>query len=238
MYKIELKELGLTDNQSEIYLLLLKNGAMSSSEISKKLGFHRGYIYDTLERMQEKEVANSYTENNKKYFQATRPDDLLNILRLKLDNFEKITPNLMQFCEAEEDLKVEVYKGKKAFRTLISDMISNLNDGDEVLFTGIDEKMLIEEIEPFYFRKFLNMMENQKVKERVIVKKGSKKIKLSNMFHKEVDEKYLGNTMEVIYKNKIGFFTSGITNKLVLIENHEFAQTYKNKFELLWEIAR
>ncbi len=52
MYEQELKDLGLTDNEVKIYLLLLQNGMMNPAEISQKLGLHRGYVYDALERMQ------------------------------------------------------------------------------------------------------------------------------------------------------------------------------------------
>ena len=238
MYQNELKELGLTENQSKIYLLLLKNKSLTSSEISKKLNLHRGYTYDTLERMQEKEVVNSHKEDNKTHYNATRPDDLLNLLRLKLGYFEKITPELMQISQENDELEVEIYKGKKAFRTLISDIISNIEENDEIISIGLNEKLLITEIEPYYFKKFLNIMESKHVKEKLIIKKGGKKLKISNMYHKEISEEYIGNTMEIIYKNKIATFIPGTIHKLIITENEEIANTHKKQFNLLWSIAK
>ncbi|MCA9458984.1 MAG: helix-turn-helix domain-containing protein [Nanoarchaeota archaeon] len=239
MYENELKELGLTENQSKIYLLLLNNGALSSSEISKELGFHRGYIYDTLESMQEKEVINSHIENNKKIFQATNPNDLLNLLKLKIDNIEKITPELNQLYQnKKESFKIEVYKGKKAFRTLITDIISNTNENEEIYFLGLDEELLLTEIEPFYFKKFLNIMESKHINEKVIIKKGKKKMKFVNMFHKEIDENYLGDIMQIIYKNKTAIFNPGTNHSLIIIDNESISNNYKKQFKLLWSIAK
>ena len=98
MYEDQLKELGLTDNEVRIYLLLLKQGMMNPSGISQKLGLHRGYIYDALERMQEKEVVNSVLKDNKKQFQATSPESLVELLRFKLENLQKIVPELMKIA--------------------------------------------------------------------------------------------------------------------------------------------
>src|SRR3989338_6647243 len=110
MYEEQLKELGLTDNEVRIYLLLLKEGMINPSQISQKLGLHRGYIYDALERMQEKEVVNSILEDNKKYFQATSPENLVELFRLKLENFQKIIPDLVRINELkDEETKVELH---------------------------------------------------------------------------------------------------------------------------------
>src|SRR3990167_182019 len=107
MYEEQLKELGLTDNEVKIYLLLLKGGMMNPSEISQKLGLHRGYIYDALERMQEKEVVNSILKENKKYFQVTTPENLVELLRLRLENFQTIVPDLIKIQEfKKEETKV------------------------------------------------------------------------------------------------------------------------------------
>src|SRR3990167_3267303 len=127
MYEDQLKELGLTDNEVRIYLLLLKQGMMNPSEISQKLGLHRGYIYDALERMQEKGVVNFILKDNKKYFQATSPENLVELLKFRLENFQKIVPDLMKIAELKkEETEVELHKGKRVYRTLLKDMISSL----------------------------------------------------------------------------------------------------------------
>ena len=100
MHEDQLKELGLTDNEVRIYLIMLKQGTMNPSEISQKLGLHRGYVYDALERMQEKEVVSSILKDNKKYFQATSPDNLIELLKFRLDNFQNIVPDLMKIAGA------------------------------------------------------------------------------------------------------------------------------------------
>jgi len=239
MYKEQLKELGLTDNEVKIYLLLLEYGMMNPYEISQKLGLHRGYVYDTLERMQKKEVVNSIFKANKKYFQATNPENLVGLLKLKLENFQKIVPDLMGIIKLKkEETKVELHKGERVYMILLKDMISSLKNNDEAYLIGIDEDVLLKEVEPIYLKQYLNIIKSKDIKERIIIKKGSKQLKKSNLKYKELEEKYIGKTAQIIYNNKIAIFILGVPYYLIIIENKEVAETYKKQFNLLWEIAK
>ncbi len=239
MYEQQFKELGLTDNEVKIYLLLLKEGMINPSLISQKLGLHRGYVYDALERMQEKEVVNSILENNKKYFQATSPENLVELFRLKLENFQKIIPDLVRINELKDQgTKLELHKGRRAYRILLKDIIAILKKNEEVLLIGIDENILLSEIEPIYLEQYLNIIESKNIHEKIIIKKGYKKIKRKNLYYKELDEKYIGKTAQIIYNDKVALFILGAPLYLIIIENKEVAETYKRNFNLLWSIAK
>lgn len=238
MYEKQLKELGLTDNEVRIYLLLLKQGMMNPSEISQKLGLHRGYIYDALERMQEKEVVNSILKANKKHYQATSPENIVELLRLKLENFQKIVPDLKKIMEiTKEDTKVELHKGRRVYRTLLKDMMAAKKIREEALLIGVDEDTLINEVEPIYLKQYLNYIKIKNIKERIIIKKGSRRLKYKNLEYRELDEKYIGKTAQIIYGNKVAIFILGIPYYLIVIENKEVVDTYRRQFELLWKIS-
>ena len=238
MYERELRELGLTENEVKIYLLLLRHGAMNPSEISQKLGLHRGYVYDALERMQEKEAVNSIFKDNKKYFQATSPQNLIEMLKLRLENFQKIVPDLIRMGEIEkEETRIELHKGKRAFRILIKDMVSLLKKNDEAYLIGIDEDVLINEVEPIYLKQYLNTIKSKNIKERIIIKTGGKKLRNPNLQYKELDEEYIGKTAQIIYSNKVAIFILGDPYYLIIIENKEVAETYKRQFNFLWTKA-
>ena len=54
MIKEALLGLGLTSNETEIYLVLLNWGELSVNEIGSKSGLHRQVCYDALDRLVEK----------------------------------------------------------------------------------------------------------------------------------------------------------------------------------------
>lgn len=238
MYEQELKELGLTDNEVKIYILLLENGMMNPAQISQKLGLHRGYVYDALERMQEKEIVNIILESNKKQYQATEPENLLEILKFKLEGLQKIIPNLTKISKSrKEEVKVELHKGKRSYRTLLKDIIATIKQNDEVLLTGVDEKNLIENVEPIYLKQYFNIIKQKNIKERVIMKKTKKKFKIKNVKHKFLDDKDIGTTEHLIYGNKVAIFILGNPHNLIIINNKEVADSYRKQFEILWKVA-
>lgn len=239
MYEKELRELGLTDNEIKIYLLLLKQGLMNPSEISQKLGLHRGYVYDALERMQEKDIVSSILKLNKKYFRATNPENLIELLKSRLETFQKIIPGLKGIMNSSgEETKVELHKGQKVYRTLLKDITLRLKKNDEVCLIGIDEDILEKEVEPIYLEQYFNTIKAKGIKERIIIKKGAKKIKKSVLKYRVLEETYIGKTAQIIYNNKVALFLLGIPYYLIVIENKEVADTYRNQFELLWKTAK
>jgi sugar-specific transcriptional regulator TrmB len=239
MYEQQLKELGLTDNEVRIYLLLLKEGMLNPTEIAQKLGLHRGYVYDALERMQEKEVISVILKANKKHFQATSPENLIELLKFKLENFEKIVPELIKLENLKkEETKVELHKGKRVYRVLLKDMIATLKKNDEAYLVGIDEEVLITEVEPIYLKQYINTIKSKKIKEKIIIKTGGKKLKNTNLQYKELDERYIGKTAQIIYTDKVAIFILGVPYYLIIIENKDVAETYRKQFNLLWSIAK
>jgi len=239
MYEEQLAELGLTDNEVRIYLALLKGGSMNPSEISQKLGLHRGYVYDALDRMQEKEVVSSLLQDNKKQFKVVPPENIIELLKLKLENFKEIVPKLNEISGSQrEDTKVALHKGKRVYRILINDIISNLKKGDEVLLIGVDEQVLLQQVEPIYLEQYFATIKRKNIREKVIMKKGKKKYSISNVSHKFLDEKYIGNTEQIIYGNKVAIFILGNPYYLVIMENEDIADTYRKQFSLMWKIAK
>src|SRR3989344_381282 len=99
----ELKELGLTDNEVTIYQILLKYGAMKPAEIAKRIGQSRPYVYDSLERLEEKQIVSSLVINNKKVYQATNPERLGEIIRTKLERVEAIIPRLLTLTKLTKE---------------------------------------------------------------------------------------------------------------------------------------
>jgi len=236
MYEQQLKELGLTDNETKIYLTLLKFGALNPTQLAKRTGLHRSYIYDTTEKLLEKGIINTILIKNKRHFQPINPKILKQQLQIKLDHIDSIMPNLTNLFKAtKEQTRVELHKGKRVYRTLIKDTIATLRKDNEVLIIGIDENTLINEIEPIYLKQYLNIIKRKNIKERIIIKRGSKKLKHKNLEYKELDKEYIGNTAQIIYQDKVAIFILGTPLHLIIIENKQVAQTYRKQFELMWK---
>src|SRR3989338_419131 len=84
-----LEKLGLSPNESKIYSALLEIGSSTADKISQKAGIHRRTIYDNIEKLLNKGLINFVISGNKKYFEATDPNKLKDILKEKKEKIEK-----------------------------------------------------------------------------------------------------------------------------------------------------
>ncbi len=236
MFEAQLKELGLTENEVRIYLVLLQQGDRNPAQVAEALGLHRGYVYDTLERMHEKEIVSIVLAAGKKQYRATAPQTLAKLLEDRARQFAAIVPKLQALRLSEKsDTKAELHQGKKAVRALLKDAGSHGNG--EMISIGVDEEKLLA-AEPIYMEQYFNALKERKIRERVIIKKGAKMIKHPNVQYREVDPSFIGNVMQFIYGHKVALFIDGTPNNLIIIENKIVADTYRAQFELLWNSAQ
>ncbi len=238
MYEAELKELGLTNNEIKVYLILLENGILNPTHVAQKTGLHRSYVYDTLERLLDRGIINTILVNNKKHYQPVDPKALRQSFELKLMKIDEILPQLSGlFKSTQEETKVELHKGKRVYRTLIKDLTANLKKNDVVYLLGVDENIL-ETVEPIYLKQYFTIIKQKNVKEKIIVKKNAKRVNEGNLEYKELDQKFFDETTIVIYQNKTYIFIWGSPHHLIVIENKKVASTYLKQFNLLWEMAK
>ena len=66
LVKTLLSELGLTENESTVYEMLLRDGPSLAGKITQKTGIHRRNVYDCLERLNKKGLVGFVKENNRK----------------------------------------------------------------------------------------------------------------------------------------------------------------------------
>jgi sugar-specific transcriptional regulator TrmB len=235
-YIAELKDFGLSENESKIYLLLLKHISLNPSEISKKTGLHRSYLYDALERMLDKGLINEIIVEGKKHFKANNPNVLKEHLSMKLNRLNSILPDLSKFYdELVEDPSVEVHKGNRIYKTLIKDVIANAVENSELYLIGVNEEFLLN-IEPIYLKQYFKIIEQKNIKEKIIIPKGHKKIEGNNLFYKEIDPRHLGESFIILYLNKVYIFLPTETFYLIVIKSKIFYESYLKMFNLLWDL--
>jgi HTH-type transcriptional regulator, sugar sensing transcriptional regulator len=115
----ELKEVGLTDNESKVYLALLDLGPSLAGGISRKIGMHRRTVYDTTEMLIKKGLIGYILKNNRRYFEASNPNRILEILNEKQDLIGPIVSGLMEkFKGSKEKQETNFYKGKEGLKTV------------------------------------------------------------------------------------------------------------------------
>ncbi len=241
-----LKKIGLTDNEIKIYLTLLKIGLSTAYEISQKTGIYRVHVYDKLEQLMDKGLVTHVYKGAKKHFQATPPEKIMQYLEEKKTNLESqkqevesILPELESLAKLpKEDTMVEVFKGSEGLKYFLKDIIKTKK---EVLISGIDDARY-EEALPVFMPQYFRDLDKHKIPERVLTvkKKGvfmfNKELAKTTQY-KFVELSQFNPTNTFIYGNKVVIVTWGTPVTAIMIKNASVAETYREHFEHLWNVA-
>ena len=233
-----LEKIGLTKNQSLLYLSLLRLGSSSAQNIIKESGLHRSRVYDSLEKLQQLGLVSYVIKDFKKYFQAVEPEKLLDYIDEQKQAVKQLLPELKQLeGMKKEEINASIYKGKEGLKTIHSEM---LKESEDIYVLGA--KGLIFEELPYFIPNF----ERERIK---------RKIKFICLFDKKEVKEQL--TKRKLFEGKIlpnGFESNSVVNifgnkvaivlwkerypTAFLIDNKDIADSFRKWFKLIWGVSK
>lgn len=239
--KEDLKKLGLTENESKVYLALLELGSTNAGVIIKKTKLHRNIVYDNLDRLTEKGLVSFVVIKKIKHFETTNPSELKEYIEKQkqdiLDKERLVNQILPDITKKREEIsrkqEATIFKGKKGLRTILEE-ITQIKDELLVFGTGWGFK---ETMGVYNEQWYLKLNEN-KVKARIllpITKKGG--------FSKPFIAKYLpeNNIMPstiAVYEDKVLNIIWEEEPIAILIISQKVTDSYRTYFNLLWKLAK
>ena len=228
-----LREIGLTENESEIYLILLNLGEATIYKIADQSKISRPNIYDTMKKVIEKGLATSITKNKKKFFKPVAPEKLLEILKYKETNLLQILPDLKETYEKKKtEPIIEIFEGKEGLKTIMDDFIKIKKD--ILIFNPIDINYILKQIPNYYLKKFLNEKKRLNIKTKVLYSKEIKPIKGPGYKLKQLPELNLGCVGYWVYGERIVIGIWSESPIFIRIISKDVAQTYQKSIELIW----
>ncbi len=129
-----LQNFGLTEAEVKLYIELLRTGESTAATLSNKTNTNRTFTYDRLKKLLDIGLISSIIKDNKKYFKAAEPNQLLQLLKEKEEQVRSVLPDLEQLKSPQkEGPKVELFSSKKGVRTALNLV---LRERKEVLIHG------------------------------------------------------------------------------------------------------
>lgn len=247
MHKKILEEIGLTKGEISIYLTLLKIGETTTGNIIKEAQISSGKIYEILDKLIKKGLVSYIIKEKTKYFNATSPNRILDILHekekeLKIQEKELIKelPLLLEIQKFKKKKhETKLFTGFKGIKTAIFESLEELTSKNEILAMGIISSK--EE-------KYNILWENwhkQRIKGKIICKAifSDKGTEYYNAFKKMKYTKikvFKGITPSAIdvMGDKVLIFTYKDEPSCLLITNEEIAKSFTTFFNNMWNISR
>jgi len=120
LFSMNSEILGLTKTEERVYLRLLGEGNTLASSLIRKLQLHRATVYDVLNRLIEKGLASFTVVDKKKYYEASSPNRILDIIKEKKKNIEeqekeaeKLVKELSKIKEKTPSSDIRILEGKE-----------------------------------------------------------------------------------------------------------------------------
>ncbi len=229
---MDLKEAGLTENENKIYLALIDLGPSLAGKISRKTGLHRRTVYDVTETLIQKGLISYILDNNRRVFTANDPQHLIEIIEERKVLLSPLIDELSRkFKITKKKEQTNFYRGKNGLKMIFDNQLNY----SEILVLGATREAYNST--PYYFKWFNERRKQKKVRLRVITsdKTIQPKILAETRY---LSEKYSSPMVLNIYGNSVAMILWGKNPFAIVVEQEEFARSYRNYFELMWKVAK
>ena len=245
-----LEHIGLTKNESLVYLTLLQIGTSRTGEILKNSKLNSGKIYEILESLKLKGLVSESIIDNIKHFTAAPPAQLLEYIERKKQSItedeEKVRSLLPQLeilrtTTLKQEVKAVTYTGLRGIKTAVEEATEQLKKGDQLLGMGITGS------KPEKFNAFWKQWTRKNLAEKFTIKyiffdRTEYAKELKNSAGKKTKIRFLeGITpapIDIFGEEYVLIFNYQEPVSCISIHGKNIAASFKQFFEQLWKIAK
>jgi sugar-specific transcriptional regulator TrmB len=242
-----LERIGLTKNESRVYLALLQLGTSKTGEILKEAGLTSGKIYEILEGLKRKGLVSESHINGIKHFTAAPPVQLVNYLERKKESLARdeadtliLLPQLEKLRALKiAELRATVYSGLHGIKTAADESLAAMKLGEEIVTMGATS------LKDTKYNQFWLRWQVQRVKrritQRVIFSERSKyfeEFKQKRHTNVRVLTAITPVAVEVFGTDRTLILNYTEPSSAILIYDKNTATSFRHFFEQLWKIAK
>ncbi len=241
-----LEEIGLTKNETKVYLSLLKIGVTTTSALIKDTGINTSKVYESLERLLKKGLVSYAIIKNKKHWVGESPkkiNEFLDEEKKKIEDKEQLSkqiiPKLLSLKNLNKSPVIySVFEGIKGVKTAREKVFDELKKGD-TLYVILANYPKIEKMEG-YWMDFQERRTKKGIKCKYIFNEnlreiGEKRIKLKLADARYVKSDALSPMWIEIYGNHVGIGVMGNNPSIFLINSSDVANGFTSYFNSLWK---
>lgn len=244
MIKEKLQKIGLTRGESEIYEILLKYGETKAGRIVKQANITSSKVYDVLQKLIHKGLVSFVEKEGVKHYMATPPERLNEFLEEKKNQISKTQEELnkaIKIIEQKNKLEkqynnVRMYIGKKGPKIILKELAQASIEEKYNYGYGTQDNPFLK-LFPHDMNEFFKSEKKYRLKTQILFAKGKKQIQ-PNAYIRYLPPEFITPVRTMIAGDKVFMvdFTDKITS--IIIENKSIAQSYKEHFKFLWNIAK
>ena len=234
-----LKDLGLSDNESRVYLAALSTGPASILNIAKVAETKRTTVYSVVEYLQNRGLMRAELKGSRKVFAAEHPNKLQSMIKLKEDTLLQALPNFLELYDLKKNEGfIKYYEGLEAVKNVYDGLLRDIKPGDDYLI--ISDYTQWRELDPKFYDDFWLRRSKKGVKTRMLLQdtidaRQSKRTEAKYQHKIKLlppDTKLSTNLVVTPQKVAVHQLTAPIF--ALVIENQSIIQMNKEMFEIMW----
>ncbi len=243
-----IKEAGLTDSETKIYLALLEIGDSTRGNIVNHSRVAGSKVYENLEKLHQKGLVSWYIQQGVKHFKPTNPKQLLTYLEEKKksiirveEKMQSILPLLLsQYSDSKEEQEVELLTGMKGLETIFFEQVDLLKRGEFNYVIG-GTKGSNEGPMFAFFEKIHHMRQAKGIKTKMLYNVSQKET-VDRLYGQSkfslTQVRYIPTASPVainIYANRVVIIIFGKEMTLIHIRSQQTASSFLEYFSILWK---
>ncbi len=235
-----LLDLGLTENEANVYLAAISTGPATVMKISQVAEMKRTTVYSIIEVLKQKGLMLIEIKGWKKLYVAESPEKLKSVLNAKKQRLQDNMPEFLALynLKGNESL-IKYYEGIKAIETVYENLLKELKSKD-YYYVLSNTKAWIG-LDPDFFENFMKKRSRLNLDLRLLLQQ------------LEIVEEYRnqagGNIKFLPKKTGITSSLTIVPNKIIIhqltppvmaivIESPSIIEMNKKMFEIMWEAVR
>lgn len=248
-----LAALGLTEEETKTYVLLLETGPSTVSVLAAKMGKPRPSLYGFLKRLQEKGMVAQSSKFGVRIFLAEPPQKINLLFQQRIEELEskqslykKLIPELEGGAPPKPlNPKFQLYEGENGLKHVLKDMLLYGNIETQAFWPI---KAMLEMLSPEFFR----YHNKERIKDNIYTRavwpvsqvveiKKHPYLGVGKEFKREIRiaPKEIDFSMGYwIYKNKVAFISSRKESFGFIIESRELVEMLLSQFEVMWKLSK
>jgi sugar-specific transcriptional regulator TrmB len=239
-----LKLLGLSNNEIQVYLVLLKSGSLTGTEIRNKTNLANSRVYSSIDSLTNKGLVTYEKRARGKIYSAVDPEVIESLQKEREAKIKKCIPFLKQIKNNEiRATETAVFEGFQGFKHAFYKFSEECPINEEVFIIGFSNQTYKNEQLANLLRDVNKISIKKKHKFRMIL--DNKENKFYERRSKEGISKirFMGNGFISpaaidIFGDTVYMFMWDENPYVFRIKNKNIAQGFKVYFEFLWKQAK
>lgn len=242
----ELKSLGLSDQEAQIYLAATELGPATVLELANKTKTHRTTVYHTVQGLLEKKLFSESARGKRRVFVPEGAEALKKMLRSKLERVDGIAGELLALSKVSSTKPiVKFYIGAESVKDMFRASVIGAKEKFQYGIFAVEEMMSSHGMKDFLYNEFSALREKHGLFGKIIVSdteggrqyKSLDKEKFRETKLLPASTYYFPGEVMVSDNLLMLFVISEKEQFVVTVESPAIATTVKMIFNALWTVA-